>query len=125
MSLSNPFSSPSTSTPQTSAEMKAAIISQLQQESAMTNARTLMTVRPHPISSPSSPTQLTPNQSQKLNENCFEKCIPTPGSSLSSKEQTCLTSCMEKYIQIWNATSRAYIARMGKEQQAAGMNGAF
>ncbi|KAK2793295.1 protein translocase subunit [Onygenales sp. PD_10] len=102
MSLSNPFGQPSTSTPQTSAEMKAAIISQLQQESAMTNARTLIA---------------------KLNENCFEKCIPTPGSSLSSKEQTCLTSCMEKYIQIWNATSRAYIARMGKEQQAAGMGG--
>ncbi|KLJ07659.1 hypothetical protein EMPG_16885, partial [Blastomyces silverae] len=88
MSLSNPFSqSGSSASPQTSADVKSAIISQVQQEANITNARSLIT---------------------KVNENCFEKCIPSPGSSLSSKEQTCLTACMEKYIQLWNATSRAY-----------------
>ncbi|OJD16251.1 hypothetical protein ACJ73_08897 [Blastomyces percursus] len=60
---------------------------------------------------------------QKVNENCFEKCIPSPGSSLSSKEQTCLTACMEKYIQLWNATSRAYGLRANQEQKMGGVGG--
>lgn len=30
-----------------------------------------------------------------MNEVCFEKCLPKPGSSLSSGEQSCFTSCME------------------------------
>ncbi|KAI5298030.1 protein translocase subunit [Ascosphaera atra] len=59
----------------------------------------------------------------KLQENCFEKCVPTPGASLSSGENACLTTCMEKYIMLWNAVSKAYITRVGKEQQAAGMHG--
>ncbi|EEH35786.1 mitochondrial intermembrane space translocase subunit Tim [Paracoccidioides lutzii Pb01] len=101
MSITNPFSQTG-SAPQTSAEMKSAIMTQVQQETAMSNARALI---------------------NKVNENCFEKCIPSPGSSLSSKEQSCLTSCMEKYIQMWNATSRAYIARIGQEQKAAGLGG--
>ncbi|PGH30637.1 hypothetical protein GX50_06589 [[Emmonsia] crescens] len=103
MSLSNPFSqSGSPSSPQTSADTKSAIISQVQHEAALNNARALI---------------------GKVNENCFEKCIPTPGSSLSSKEQTCLTACMEKYIQLWNATSRAYSARMSQEHKATGAGG--
>ncbi|PGH09048.1 hypothetical protein AJ79_05777 [Helicocarpus griseus UAMH5409] len=102
MSLTNPFSSSPSSSPQNSTEMKSTIMAQIQQETAMSNARALIT---------------------KVNENCFEKCIPTPGSSLSSKESACLTSCMEKYIQMWNATSRAYITRIGQEQKAAGIGG--
>ncbi|EER39467.1 mitochondrial import inner membrane translocase subunit TIM13 [Histoplasma capsulatum H143] len=98
MSLSNPFSDNSSSvSPQTSADTKSAIISQVQQESALNNARSLI---------------------GKVNENCFEKCVPSPGSSLSSKEQMCLTACMEKYIQLWNATSRAYGARVNQEHKA-------
>ncbi|RMD43418.1 hypothetical protein DV735_g1764, partial [Chaetothyriales sp. CBS 134920] len=38
----------------------------------------------------------------KVNENCFEKCVPTPGTILSSKEQACLSSCLEKYVEAWN-----------------------
>jgi hypothetical protein len=30
-----------------------------------------------------------------MNDVCFEKCIPKPGSSVSSGEQSCFTSCME------------------------------
>ncbi|PGH15754.1 hypothetical protein AJ80_05462 [Polytolypa hystricis UAMH7299] len=108
MSFSSPFSSSSSpgdsssGSSSTSAEMKSAIIQQLQSESALTNARTLM---------------------EKLQENCFDKCIPNPpGSSLSSKEQTCLTTCMEKYIQLWNATSRAYIAQVGQQREKAGFS---
>ncbi|KAL2014402.1 hypothetical protein VTN00DRAFT_1927 [Thermoascus crustaceus] len=72
---------------------------QIQAEAAMTNARALMS---------------------KLNEHCFDKCIPTPGSSLSSGEQSCLSTCMEKYISMWNTTSRTYIARVGKESKKMG-----
>lgn len=51
-----------------------------------------------------------------MNENCFEKCVPKPGSSLSSSEQTCFTSCMEKYMAAWNQVNSAYIQRIKKEQ---------
>ncbi len=60
----------------------------------------------------------------KVNENCFDKCIVAPGSSLSSKEQTCLNSCMEKYIEAWNVVSRTYVGRLQKEgAQLGGMVG--
>ncbi|KAI5302647.1 protein translocase subunit [Ascosphaera pollenicola] len=100
------FGSSSSSDPanMTSAEVKQVIINQLQSESAIANARALMT---------------------KLQENCFDKCVPTPGSSLSSGENACLTTCMEKYISLWNNVSKAYITRVTKEQQSAGMTGAL
>ena len=60
----------------------------------------------------------------KVNENCFDKCVPYPGSSLSSKEQTCLSGCMEKYIEAWNVVSRTYVGRLQKEgAQLGGMVG--
>ncbi|KAI5289858.1 protein translocase subunit [Ascosphaera aggregata] len=95
-------SSTSNAANMTSADVKQVIIQQLQSESAIANARALMT---------------------KLQENCFEKCVATPGSSLSSGENACLTTCMEKYISLWNSVSKAYIARVTKEQQSAGMTG--
>ncbi|PUU72280.1 Tim10/DDP family zinc finger protein [Tuber borchii] len=49
---------------------------------------------------------------EKINEKCFEKCIPKPGGSLSSGESTCLTTCMQKYMQAWNVVSQAYITRI-------------
>lgn len=55
-----------------------------------------------------------------VNTNCFEKCVPTPGGALSSGEQKCLTSCMEKYIDAWNVTSRTYTARLQRESAAMG-----
>lgn len=60
------------------------------------------------------------NDAQKVNEHCFDKCIPTPGSSLSSTEEGCLSTCMEKYISMWNVASKSYIARVGKESKKYG-----
>ncbi|KAK2733431.1 protein translocase subunit [Myotisia sp. PD_48] len=97
-SASSSSSSPSSSNP-SSAEIKAAVLQRLQQETAISNVRQLM---------------------QKINENCFEKCISSPGSSLSSKDQACLSACTEKYVSLWNAISRAYISRIGKEQAQGG-----
>ncbi|KIW78516.1 hypothetical protein Z517_08354 [Fonsecaea pedrosoi CBS 271.37] len=61
-----------------------------------------------------------------VHTNCFEKCVPNPGSSLSSAEQKCLTACMEKYIDAWNVTSRTYTARLQRESAslAGGIGGA-
>ncbi|KOS18327.1 Mitochondrial import inner membrane translocase subunit TIM13 [Escovopsis weberi] len=53
---------------------------------------------------------------EKLQEVCFEKCVPKPGASLSSGEQTCMTSCMEKYMAAWNKVNAAYIQRIRQEQ---------
>ncbi|TPX17336.1 uncharacterized protein E0L32_012191 [Thyridium curvatum] len=52
---------------------------------------------------------------EKINELCFEKCVPKPGSSLSSGEQTCMSQCMEKYMAAWNQVNTTYIARINKE----------
>lgn len=59
---------------------------------------------------------------QKINENCFEHCVPEPGASLSSKEQTCLSTCMEKYIEAWNVVSKSYVGRLQKEGASLGIN---
>ncbi|KAN0095366.1 Tim10/DDP family zinc finger domain containing protein [Hyaloscypha variabilis] len=88
-----------------SSDPKAAVMNQVRQEAAMTNARQLI---------------------EKVNEHCFEKCVPKPGSSLSSGETTCFTQCMEKYMAAWNTVSRQYINRIQQEQgRSAGGGGIF
>jgi len=84
---------------------KSQIMRQVQQESAMQNARMLV---------------------EKLNEHCFERCIPKPGASLSKGEETCFTACMEKYMGAWNTVSKQYVARIQKEsQQGTGVGSSF
>ncbi|KAJ6011831.1 hypothetical protein N7499_013198 [Penicillium canescens] len=97
--MSSLFGSSSSAAPQTSEEIKAAVVRQLQTEAAMSNARSLI---------------------GKVNKHCFQACVPTPGTSLSAKENTCLSSCMEKYIAMWNVTSRTYITRVGTETKRLG-----
>ncbi|KAF5659930.1 mitochondrial import inner membrane translocase subunit TIM13 [Fusarium heterosporum] len=79
-----------------STQVKAAVIKQVQQEANLANARTLI---------------------EKLQETCFEKCVPKPGTSLSSGESSCMTSCMEKYMAAWNMVNSAYITRLRQESQ--------
>ncbi|KAK4114084.1 hypothetical protein N656DRAFT_677661, partial [Canariomyces notabilis] len=52
---------------------------------------------------------------QNVNENCFEKCVPKPGTSLSSGERTCITQCLEKYMAAWNQVERAFMRRVQEE----------
>ncbi|TQN74827.1 Mitochondrial import inner membrane translocase subunit TIM13 [Colletotrichum shisoi] len=77
-----------------SESVKQSIMKQVLQEANLTNARVLI---------------------EKLQENCFERCVPKPGSSLSSGETTCMTSCMEKYMSAWNQVNTAYINRIKQE----------
>ena len=98
-------SSSSDSSSLDSSSAKSRIQTQLQTESALTNAKALIA---------------------KVNENCFSSCIPNPGPSLSSKEQTCLSQCMEKYIEAWNLTSKTYISQLGNQNpglRSAGSSG--
>lgn len=53
---------------------------------------------------------------QKMNEACFEKCVPNPGTSLSSGESACLKNCMDKYMAAWNQVNVAFVTRVKKEQ---------
>lgn len=57
---------------------------------------------------------------QKVNEHCFEKCVPKPGSSLSSGESSCVTMCMDKYLAAWNKVNASLLQRMQQENKAAG-----
>ncbi|KAK3357488.1 Tim10/DDP family zinc finger-domain-containing protein [Lasiosphaeria hispida] len=74
--------------------VKKAIIKQVQLESNMNNAKQLI---------------------EKINENCFQRCVPKPGSTLSSSESTCATSCMEKYMAAWNLVNASYVKRIQQE----------
>ncbi|KAL4910119.1 mitochondrial import inner membrane translocase subunit tim13 [Aspergillus multicolor] len=94
---SAPAAAPAVSDPE-SQKLKASILQQMQQEVAVSNAKKLI---------------------GKINQNCFDNCITTPGSSMSSSDSTCLSNCMEKYIQFWNVTSQAYMSRATTEQVAA------
>ncbi|KIS72272.1 protein translocase subunit TIM13 [Mycosarcoma maydis] len=81
----------------TSAERKEAIKQQVSSELAMANAQQLIT---------------------KATEKCYSKCIPAPGASLSGKEQTCLTRCMERYFEAFNIVSSTYVRRVSNERAA-------
>lgn len=37
-------------------------------------------------------------QIRKLNLLCFEKCVEKPGSKLESKQETCITNCVGRYL---------------------------
>lgn len=47
---------------------------------------------------------------QTMTKHCFDACVPVPGESLSSKQQTCVTQCMGLYTQVcpslWRAGSQ-------------------
>ncbi|KAF7188800.1 Mitochondrial import inner membrane translocase subunit TIM13 [Pseudocercospora fuligena] len=75
------------------ADAKQQIMDQVRQQAALANARLLV---------------------EKLNEHCFERCVPKPGSSLSSGETSCYTACMEKYMASWNTVSKQYLGHVQK-----------
>lgn len=52
---------------------------------------------------------------EKINDKCFKMCFSKPSSSLSSSDQKCLTNCMDRYLDAWNAVSKTYMSRIQKE----------
>eukprot|EP00158_Paraphelidium_tribonemae_P000474 Partr_v1_DN22493_c0_g1_i1_m32237 putative Mitochondrial intermembrane chaperone that participates in the import and insertion of some multi-pass transmembrane proteins into the mitochondrial inner membrane. Also required for the transfer of beta-barrel precursors from the TOM complex to the sorting and assembly machinery (SAM complex) of the outer membrane. Acts as a chaperone-like protein that protects the hydrophobic precursors from aggregation and guide them through the mitochondrial intermem len=59
----------------------------------------------------------------KMNEKCFAKCIAKPGTRLDGSDQTCLAKCMDRYMDAWNITSKAYHSRMRSMGGAAAVGG--
>ncbi|KAI8626842.1 Tim10/DDP family zinc finger-domain-containing protein [Xylariaceae sp. FL1651] len=78
-----------------SESIKTEVIRQVRTQYAMDNAKQLI---------------------EKINDHCFQRCVPKPGTSLSSGEQACFTQCMEKYMSAWNQVSTTYISRLQREQ---------
>ncbi|KAI1000922.1 hypothetical protein K3495_g7275 [Podosphaera aphanis] len=79
---------------QSSQDQKNVVMQQVRDEAAIANGKQLI---------------------EKVNENCFDKCIPKPGTSLSSAETSCLSQCMEKYLSTWSAVHRQYTNRIATE----------
>ena len=46
---------------------------------------------------------------QTVRDKCFNKCIPKPGSSISSSESTCVNRCVERYIEATGIISKAVL----------------
>jgi mitochondrial import inner membrane translocase subunit TIM13 len=48
--------------------------------------------------------QMAQQQTQMLvstvTAKCFDKCVTSPSSSLSKREETCLAMCFDKFIQV-------------------------
>ncbi|KZT58356.1 hypothetical protein CALCODRAFT_495088 [Calocera cornea HHB12733] len=58
----------------------------------------------------------------KITDNCFEKCVTKPGTSLGGSEERCLGQCMERYMEAFTVVSRAYTNRIAKERQSQLLN---
>ena len=44
----------------------------------------------------------------------FNRCVPRPGSKLTSSEQKCLAMCQDKYIQVTGVVQQAMMSRGGQ-----------
>lgn len=54
----------------------------------------------------------------KATEKCYAKCVTSPSTSLSSKEEKCLGSCLERYFEAFNLISSTYIRRISEQRGA-------
>lgn len=50
-----------------------------------------------------------------LTENCFEKCIIVPSSTMTSVEKQCIDDCASKFMASWNLISKSYIQRINQK----------
>ncbi|GAQ87592.1 TIM8 mitochondrial import inner membrane translocon protein [Klebsormidium nitens] len=44
-----------------------------------------------------------------VRDKCFAKCITKPGSSLSGSEASCVSRCVDRYIEATGVVSRAVL----------------
>lgn len=82
------------------AEQKEALKQRVATEIAMANAQQLIS---------------------KATDKCYAKCVPLPGSSLSSKEQTCAERCLERYFEAFNIVSATYVRRIAAERASGAL----
>ncbi|KAJ7573862.1 Tim10/DDP family zinc finger-domain-containing protein [Mycena floridula] len=89
----------STASPAEATAKKEEVMAAVRNELAKANAQTLM---------------------NNANERCFKVCVTKPGSSLSSSEETCLARCLDRFMDVYNITSKSYISRLARERAAEG-----
>ncbi|KAJ6607355.1 Tim10/DDP family zinc finger-domain-containing protein [Mycena sp. CBHHK59/15] len=77
------------------ASRKEAMMTAVRNEIALSNAQQLM---------------------NSANERCYKACITKPGTSLSNSEQTCLSRCLDRYMEAFNIVRRTYMTRLSKER---------
>ena len=68
---------------------------------------------------PDRPAPLPPRPTQTVREKCFAKCIPKPGTSLSSGEQTCIARCTDRYVDATRAISNVVLQAYSQGGAAA------
>ncbi|KAI0476840.1 Tim10/DDP family zinc finger-domain-containing protein [Xylaria cf. heliscus] len=78
-----------------SGTIKTEVIRQVKTQNAIDNAKQLI---------------------DKINEHCFQRCVPKPSASLTYGEEACFTQCTEKYIAGWNQIQATCISRLQREQ---------
>ena len=51
----------------------------------------------------------------KLSDICFDKCVKKPRYSLDSSQQTCISNCMDTFLEAMNAISEVAVKTMEDE----------
>ncbi|MFH4981821.1 hypothetical protein AB6A40_008530 [Gnathostoma spinigerum] len=82
-------------------EQQNEVIAGVKQQAAIANAQNLIT---------------------DLSEKCTQKCITSPGSSLSNGEKQCLTRCMDRFMDSWNLVSQVLQKRLQDELNASSLS---
>ncbi|KAG0141586.1 hypothetical protein CROQUDRAFT_98602 [Cronartium quercuum f. sp. fusiforme G11] len=67
----------------------------------------------------------------KINEKCYARCITSPSTTLSAREQArcalrilmtkMISNCMDRYLEAYNIVSRTYVDRITKERNQAAL----
>mmetsp|Transcript_22299 Transcript_22299/g.26825 ORF Transcript_22299/g.26825 Transcript_22299/m.26825 type:complete len:97 (+) Transcript_22299:82-372(+) len=52
---------------------------------------------------------------ENMRDQCYNKCIKNPSSSLSSSEQNCLAMCCDRYVESTSVVS-SYLIQAGRQQ---------
>lgn len=52
----------------------------------------------------------------KITENCFDKCIDYPQSSITPPQDQCINQCLQKYMRSWNQISKTYVNRIQNQR---------
>jgi len=59
---------------------------------------------------------------QTVGNKCFDKCVTKPGSSLSGSESSCISRCVDRYIEATGIVSRALFSSQRWSPHEQGVN---
>ncbi|TKR94043.1 hypothetical protein L596_008388 [Steinernema carpocapsae] len=82
-----------------SPDQQAKVLEGVRQQTAIANAQTLIT---------------------DLSEKCTAKCITSPGTSLTSSDQQCLSRCMDRFVDTFEHVTKVLQGRLHEEFAKAG-----